>query len=242
MSIFHLKNEDENFKSRANDIFASFDSIKCQVQEENLKSVQKRPNSCNNHLTKSIPSFKTEPHKWTKYSLESVIASDDRQNTQTALAFLHKLSKQKNYPEKNPDGSLKVNHIDVSSSAISSKEKEIDSSKPYVCFKKPSVVVKHEHVPRLKSKKVNLRKEHQENNGEKTKVSFDKVELHHLEENASAIEYQAIIEAKLDESLLLHKIDTSSTTSENNKQNQIFKSQKTSKIKKILRKRDLTTS
>lgn len=224
MSNFHLKDEDDSFKLRSDDIFGSFDSIKCQASKSDTVSLRKRQLPADDQATTKIPGYTTEPHKWTKYDLDSTHASDDRQNTCTALNFLHDLAKQK------------VECIDKKDSADLEKksvrnEKDINPS--HVCFKKPNPVECPEYVVGSKSRKQNVAKLN------KPDASFDKVELQHLEESVSALEYQAAIEAKLEESIELKQARPKSQLNKNSNVDEGFKLQKSLKQKRVLRKRDV---
>nr|XP_023027130.1 protein TSSC4 [Leptinotarsa decemlineata] len=60
------------------------------------ESIFKKPqNPVPKNYMRSIPDFKKNPHKWTKYSIDDVEDISDESNTRTALNFLNELRKRK---------------------------------------------------------------------------------------------------------------------------------------------------
>ena len=223
MDTFHLKGEDDSFKSRINDIYSTFDIIKSNSQSKLSKessSSRKRTGKDSSKLVE--PGYKTEPSKWVKYTLETTAIADDRQNTQAALSFLHELSKRTKC-DKTDD---KVRNDD----SLSNVEEEM-STNSKIAFKKPLPFTMSEHV--VGKAKLKLHSDVKSDN--QALPSFDKVELDHLDENLSAVEYQADIEAKLDEKLQLQK--NSGSTYSCQDQSDSFKSRKLRKTNRNLRQR-----
>ena len=228
MDNFHLQGEDDGFKTRINDIYSGFDDIKNNSQlkfSKELKSSRKRRGR---PLKETEPGFKTEPDKWVKYSLESTEVANDRQNTQAALSFLHELSKRSKV-NRNSDSAAEDN---ILTDRASADEQMDTSSKKKVCFKKPVPHTMMEYVVgKPKSRGQSFGK-----SNNKTMASFDKVELDHLEENVSAVEYQANIEAKLDETLQMQNNTVSNSVIQDT--SDVFKSNKLHKSKRNIRKRN----
>jgi len=230
MNDFHLKGEDDSFKAKTSDIYSCFDTIKNNSQLKYSKESEISRKRKGKSRGQVEPGFKTEPDKWVKYSLESTEVANDRQNTQAALSFLHELSKRSK-PEKIDDKAAIVNVL--TSNEVDDMDTNADKK---VAFKKPLPHLMSEHVVgKSKSKTYSIEKSNKE-----TLPSFDKVELYHLEENVSAVEYQADIEAKLEETLQLQKNNTSPDISNNLVQNTSnhFKSNKLHSSKRNIRKRN----
>ena len=223
MANFHLIGEDDNFKSRSKDIYSCFENIRnnadLKKNDEKLSSKRKK-----NSVKNVEPGYKTEPGKWVKYSLEDTDIANDRQNTQAALSFLHDITKRSKADKSQPKSDLPVNM----------EEDERKESK--ISFKKPAPHIMSEHV--VGKPKHKLPRSITESKSEKTRLSFDKVELDHLEENLSAVEYQADIEAKLDETFSFqNKAKTFNMETEQDLSNS-FKSTKSHKGKRNIRKRE----
>lgn len=76
---------------------------KITKQFRNRESIFKRPHVPVRTLSKKIPDYCLNPHKWTKYSLEDVRNEDmsERGNTAAALSFLKELADRKDKTETN---------------------------------------------------------------------------------------------------------------------------------------------
>lgn len=123
--IFVLKTSDPQFLQRQNDVFAQLntslqssspndsmdieDNSSTQPNNRSLtrqfrgkESIFKRPQDpIRKHYMRTIPDFKKNPHKWTKYSLADVKDDDmsDKSNTKAALSFLNELKSRTNNDE-----------------------------------------------------------------------------------------------------------------------------------------------
>ncbi|EFA11351.1 U5 small nuclear ribonucleoprotein TSSC4 [Tribolium castaneum] len=114
---FMLKNSNKNFMERQKSIFDQLSTLTCNLQKDEemevegpkvsnranrsvmrqfrgKESIFKRPQDpVSKNYMRTIPDFKKNPHKWTKYSLADVKDEDmsDRSNTKAALSFLNEL-------------------------------------------------------------------------------------------------------------------------------------------------------
>ncbi|XP_044269763.1 protein TSSC4 [Tribolium madens] len=120
---FMLKNSNKNFMERQKSIFDQLSTLKCNLQKDEEMEVEEAPRLSNRtnrsvmkqfrgkesifkrpqdpvskNYMRTIPDFKKNPHKWTKYSLADVKDEDmsDRSNTKAALSFLNELKNRSN--------------------------------------------------------------------------------------------------------------------------------------------------
>ena len=232
MNDFHLVGEDNDFKTRSSEIFSSFDSIKSEAAACHAvfsKAVNKK-SACSTKKPPE-PGFKSEPEKWTKYDLIDTSCTDDRQNTQAAMSFLYEMAKRSRLDiNSKPDQQCKSEKMNEISESKGSKFSKV------ICFKKPTPRVMGEHEVGKAEKKVS--KMSITGLCKPSQASFDKVDLDHLDENISAIEYQADIEARFNETYSQEKCPNNEKQDQETASQLIFKSRKLQTNKRCIRKRN----
>nr|XP_009858771.1 protein TSSC4-like [Ciona intestinalis] len=165
--------EEEEFAERKNSVFAQLDKIRNNLSsnldiEKAVKRKKPSAASVGTVAANTLPNYKKQPEKWTKYDLKETNVSSDRQNTLAGFSFLHDLKKR----AKTEDNST----VDNSAEPMSIETVEDNGIK----FKKPMQPKGRRHGEAMKT----------------DCAESSKVELDHLEENVSAEEYQAAILAK----------------------------------------------
>ena len=116
-----------------------------------------------------------KPGSWTKYDLSDVNVSDDRGNSNTALSFLHSLSKREDV--------CKDSSVDSTMDTTS----KVVFEKPTGCIKMPEYIVGGPKQPRKPKPPASKRD---------PSTPVEELELDHLTEPTEASDYQAEIEAK----------------------------------------------
>jgi len=197
-SSFNLSGGDAGFSSRSNSIFDNLNSIsnnlsmnKTDIIPVKRKRTTSKEGGEDGDSPTKVPRSNTDkdfkkpeektasckakkPGSWTKYDLSDVNVSDDRGNSNTALSFLHSLSKREDASK------------DCSVDSAMDTTSKVVFEKPTGCVKMPEYVVGGPKQPR-KPKPASKRD---------PSASAEELELDHLTEPTEASDYQAEIEAK----------------------------------------------
>ncbi|KAG5872605.1 hypothetical protein JTB14_019173 [Gonioctena quinquepunctata] len=144
------------------------------------ESIFKKPqNPVPKNFIRSIPDFKKNPHKWTKYSLEDVNEDDisDKSNTKAALSFLKELEERKRDVEFDDESTDLTSRI-IFHKRTCPKEKTSDLTDPEATKSsfKSSKVIMPEYIVGQKEKK-------ERRNRTVKNLKEKELKLYHLLEN-----------------------------------------------------------
>ncbi|KAM7423566.1 hypothetical protein PAMA_000088 [Pampus argenteus] len=157
-SSFNLKGGSSGFSSRSHSIFDCLDSVaklasSASAQDNVLdgvfvrplpppvpsrKTSQPPPSNSTPAKKRGVPDYLVHPDRWTRYSLEDVAETSDRDNSRVAHQFLASLQQEKEEPEP-----------DSQADSSCSTQQKIIFSKPRRTATEPSAVRGQEKGMRL---------------------------------------------------------------------------------------------